>query len=127
MFGQFFWVRQKIFCQRFIFRSLLAARACSGDRSNGDFSIAEANQNFWAGADQRKRAEIQMKEKRGWIKPAKGAVQRECGQGERNPEALTWDNLKNVSGKNVLLRPQHHRVISLASGAGSWFAGRDWR
>ena len=59
MFGQFLLVGQQVSLQRAVFFGRGAALAGAGDGADGDFAVAQADQNFGAGADHLKAAEVE--------------------------------------------------------------------
>ena len=68
--GPLLWIAQQFLGQGFIFLRRGAARAGAGQWPQGDHVVTQAHQNFRAGADNRKIAEIEAEQKRRRIEPA---------------------------------------------------------
>ena len=111
-------VGEKVGGERLVLGLGLAAPAGAGDRPDRHHAVAHPDQDFRARADDLKPAKVEIAEKWRRIDPSQRAIQGESGQGERREKALRQDDLEDIAGANVILRPIDHGEEAFRLGIG---------
>jgi hypothetical protein len=113
MFGKFFLIGQQIGLQRAVLFRGGPAFAGAGDGAHGDFAIAQAHQNFGAGPDHLKAAEVEEEQEGRGVGAAQAAVQREGRQGKALRPALAGHHLKDVARADIVPGLFHGGLVAV--------------
>ena len=111
MLGAFLGIGQEADLVGLVLGHGLAARAGAGDRTDRDFTLAHANQDFRAGTDQREAGQVEEIEEWRGVDAAQGAIKRDRRQREFAGEALGQHDLEDVARLDVVLRAGDHRLV----------------
>ena len=114
MLGAFLDVSHEIGRVRRVFFRCRAALARSGDRTDGDDVVPQADENFRAGPDNGKFIKIEEEQEGRGVQPPKAAIEIDRRQVERDRETLREHHLENIACPNVILgRIDHGQEIPL--------------
>ena len=112
--GAFLDVSHEIGRVRRVFFLCRAALARSGDRTDGDDVVPQADKNFRAGPDNGKFIKIEEEQEGRGVQPPKAAIEIDRRQVERDRETLREHHLENIAGPDVILgRIDHGQEIPL--------------
>ena len=106
--GAFLGVGQQLVFERLVLVRRGAARPGPGDRPDCHRVAAGANQNFRARPGNGEIGIIEIEQERRRIDPPQRPVERERRQRERRLETLRQHHLKNIAGRDVVLRARDH-------------------
>ena len=122
MFGPFLGIGHQFLRQLLVFGGGLAARAGAGDRTDGDLAIAQANQDFRAGANNGKARHGEIIKKGRGVQSPERPVKRKRRQGECAAEALAGHHLKHIARRDIFLGARDHGEIFRLGHVGLNFA-----
>ena len=112
--GQFLFVGQQISLMRAVLFGRGATGAGPGDGADRDLVIKDADQNFGAGTDHLKPAEIEIEHEGRRVGAPQTAVQRKGRLAERLGPALRRDDLKDITCADIFLRLFNNLVIAFS-------------
>src|SRR4029079_10568 len=93
-----------------------APRPGAGDRPDRHSAIAHPDQYLRRRADDRETVKVEVIEEGRGIDTPERAIESEGWQGEVGFEALRQHRLENVAGRDVVLGPEHHRLVLIGRG-----------
>ena len=111
--GQFLLIREEIGFERAVLFRCRAPRAGAGDRADRHLAIEDADEDFRAGADDLKAAEIEVEHEGRGVGAPKAPVECKGRQGEGLRPALRGDDLKDVAGGDVVPRLFDRRLVGV--------------
>ena len=118
VFGAFLLVRQQVFGQRTVFVRRGAALAGAGDRPHGHLVAFETGQDFRAGADDVRVAEVEEIHVGRRIQRAQRAIDRHRRRRQRLAHALRRHDLHDVAVEDVALGGVDRRTVGVVAEAG---------
>src|SRR4029077_6159516 len=93
-----------------------AAGAGASNRTDRHAATGGLHHDLRTGSGDCKSAEIEKIKIRRWIDAAQSAIKRKRRQRERQRETLRQDDLKNISGGDILLSAHHHALVFRGRG-----------
>ena len=114
MLGQFLFVGQKIGLERAILFGSGATGPGACDGTDRHLLAKDAHEDFWAGPDHLKAAEVEIEHEGRRVGAPQAAIEREGRLAKCLRPALAWHDLKDVACANVVLGLFHGGLVTFA-------------
>jgi len=118
VFGHFLRIGEQALGAAGIFQRIPGHRPRAGNRADGDTSIAQANKDFRAGANEAHIAKVHVEHEGGRVEAAQCTVEADRLSAERCRQALAGHDLEDVAGADIIAALIDDLEIAVLGGVG---------